>query len=104
MEKVVWKGKIKPGKFDEYKLLHDKIWPEMTENLNRQGIHNYTIWNNGDELFGYYEVESIEHMVTIKSNSDIARRWENVIKDLVDFTKDPDTGENLRYNQIFYHR
>ena len=36
---------------DEYIKRHDEIWPEMTEMLNESGIHNYSIWNVGDELF-----------------------------------------------------
>lgn len=52
MERYAWKATVLPGKMDEYKRRHSEIWPEMTTMLNQAGIHNYTIWNCGDELFG----------------------------------------------------
>ena len=57
MERFAWTAKLLPGKKEEYIRRHDEIWPEMTELLNKAGIHNYTIWLVGDELFGYYEAE-----------------------------------------------
>ena len=57
MERFAWKGRIKPGMAEEYKRRHDNIWPEMKELLKQAGICNYTIWSDGEELFGYYECE-----------------------------------------------
>ena len=50
-------GKIVPGMQEEYKKRHDNIWPEMKEVLAKAGIVNYSIWMQGEELFGYYECE-----------------------------------------------
>ena len=44
-----------PNMRDEYVRRHDEIWPEMIDELRAAGIRNYTIWNNGDELIGYYQ-------------------------------------------------
>ncbi|MFR1758649.1 MAG: L-rhamnose mutarotase, partial [Christensenellaceae bacterium] len=52
MEKVTWKGYVKDGMLEEYKRRHDEIWPEMIEMFAEAGVHNYTIWNVGNELFG----------------------------------------------------
>ncbi len=57
MEKYAWRGKIVPGMQEEYKKRHDNIWPEMKEVLADAGIVNYSIWMQGEELFGYYECE-----------------------------------------------
>ena len=54
MEKYAWRGKIVPGMQEEYKKRHDNIWPEMKEVLADAGIVNYSIWMQGEELFGYY--------------------------------------------------
>ena len=54
MERFAWKGRIKPGMTEEYKRRHDEIWPEMKALLKEAGICNYTIWSDGEELFGYY--------------------------------------------------
>ena len=37
---------------------HKEICPEMVELLKKVDIKNYTIWNCGEELFGYYEYEN----------------------------------------------
>ena len=42
---------------EEYVRRHQEIWPELVEVLRQAGIVNYTIWNCGSELFGYYECE-----------------------------------------------
>ena len=57
MEKYAWKAKIVDGAIDEYVRRHDALWDEMKRVLSEAGIVNYTIWNVGDELFGYYECE-----------------------------------------------
>ena len=76
MERYAWKGKIVEGKFDEYKKRHDEIWPELTQVLNDAGIHNYTIWNVGNELFGYYECEKgVDFALETQKKSPVVDRW-----------------------------
>ena len=55
MEKYAWKAMVKDGCIEEYKKRHDNIWDEMKKVLSDAGIVNYSIWNVGNELFGYYE-------------------------------------------------
>lgn len=57
MERYAWKATVKEGMLEEYVRRHNEIWPELTEVLRQAGIRNYTIWNCGSELFGYYECE-----------------------------------------------
>ena len=57
MERMAWKGRIKPGKKAEYIRRHKEIWPEMVSVLKEAGIVNYSIFCCGDELFGYYECQ-----------------------------------------------
>ena len=61
MERYAWRATVLPGKLAEYKRRHDDIWPEMRAVLAAAGIRNYTIWNVGDTLFGYYECDSVEY-------------------------------------------
>ena len=53
MERYAWKAIVLDGKLDEYIKRHDEIWPEMKQVLSDAGICNYSIWNVGDELFGF---------------------------------------------------
>lgn len=104
MEKFVWKGYVLEGKMDEYIKRHDEIWPEMTETLNEAGIYNYTIWNNGNELFGYYECENIDYALKIQSESNVVEKWNEYMKDILTIAKDENTNEQMRFIKVFSHR
>jgi L-rhamnose mutarotase len=104
MERYVWKGKLRPGKIDEYIRRHDQIWSEMSKLLDEAGIHNYTIWNQGDELFGYYECESIDHAIKVQSQSAVVERWNEYMKDVMEIRNDPKAGMGLVFKQVFYHK
>ena len=55
MERHAFAMKVKDGQMNTYRRKLGEIWPELTEVLKQAGIYNYTIWNVGNELFGYYE-------------------------------------------------
>ena len=103
MERFAWKARVLPGKLDEYIRRHDEIWPEMTEVLNQAGVHNYTIWNVGDELFGYYECESIAHAAKVQAESPVVDRWNAYMKDVMEMDMDPATGTSVMLRKVFYH-
>ena len=60
MRKVVLFKLKDSGMAQEYKYRHDHIWPEVIDVIRRSGIKNYSIWNIGDLLVGYYEIENDE--------------------------------------------
>ena len=84
MEKYAWRGKIVPGMQEEYKKRHDNIWPEMKEVLANAGIVNYSIWMQGEELFGYYECEKgVEYAAKVQAESDVVKKWDEYMKDIL---------------------
>jgi len=100
MEKLVWKGRIKPGMRDEYIRRHNEIWPEMEQALRDSGICNYSIWNCGDELIGYYECPSVEFARRFKENSETMQRWSASMQHVMEMVKDGH-GENLVYQKVY---
>ena len=103
MERYAWKARVLPGKLEEYIRRHDQIWPEMTAVLNAAGIRNYTIWNTGDELFGYYECDSVEFAARTQAQSPVVDRWNEYMKDVMVMEKDPVTGAQPLMRQVFFH-
>ena len=101
MERFAWKGRIKPGMQSEYKRRHDEIWPEMVELLKSAGIGNYTIWSDGDVLFGYYECDSILEAAKVQSESKVVKKWDEYMKDVMVMDKDPVTGAQPLLKQVF---
>jgi len=105
MERFAWKATLLPGKKDEYVRRHNEIWPEMTELLNNAGIHNYTIWRAGDDLFGYYEAErGVDFAARAQAESAIVDRWNIYMKDVMVMDIDPETGTAYKLEEVFYHR
>ena len=103
MEKVVWKGYVKEGMLDEYKRRHDEIWPEMSQMLHDAGIRNYTIWNVGNELFGYYEFEKgAQYALDYQANSPVVAKWNVYMDDILSFEED-ENGERASFRLMFDH-
>ena len=103
MERYAWKALVKEGKLDEYKRRHDNIWPEMKELLKSAGIKNYTIWNVGNELFGYYECEKgIDFAAKTQAQSEIVDCWNEYLKDVMTMEMDPVTGAQPKLTQVFF--
>lgn len=102
MEKYAWKATIKDGSLEEYCKRHDEIWPEMVEVLKLAGINNYTIWNVGNELFGYYECQTgIEFAAKVQSESTIVKKWDEYMKDILIMEMDPITKVQPKLTKVF---
>ena len=103
MERFAWSAHILPGKREAYIERHDHIWPEMKEVLTRAGIRNYTIWNTGDQLFGYYECDSLEYAAKVQAESEVVDRWNESMKEIMEIDMDPVTGTAVKLEQVFLH-
>ena len=102
MERMAWKGRIKPGCKAEYIRRHDAIWPEMKQLLKAAGICNYTIFANGEELFGYYECEKgVAFAERTQADSPVVDRWNEYMKDILELEMDPVTGAQPLMKQVF---
>ena len=102
MEKYAWSGRIADGMKEEYIKRHDEIWPEMVETLKSAGIKNYTIWNVGDTLFGYYECEmGIDYAAKVQKESPVVARWNEYMKGILIMDMDPVTGAQPKLEKVF---
>ena len=100
-QRYAWKAVVLPGMLEEYVRRHDNIWPEMKEVLKKAGIRNYTIWNVGNELFGYYECDDIAEAARIQAESPVVDRWNEYMKDVMLMEMDPETGAQPLMKQVF---
>ena len=102
MERYAWKATVKEGMLEEYVRRHNEIWPELTEVLRQAGIRNYTIWNCGSELFGYYECEKgADYAAAVQAGSPVVDRWNDYMKDVMVMEMDPVTGAQPLLTQVF---
>ena len=101
MQRYAWKATVKDGMLEEYIRRHDHLWPEMKEMLKKAGIRNYTIWNVGNQLFGYYECDSVEQAARVQAGSPINAKWDEYMQDVMVMEKDPVTGAQPLMKQVF---
>ena len=103
MERYAWKATVKEGCLEEYVKRHNEIWPELTALLKSAGISNYTIWNVGNDLFGYYECEKgVDFAAKTQAESPIVDRWNAYMKDVMVMEMDPVTGAQPMLKQVFF--
>lgn len=102
MERMAWKGRIKSGCKQEYVRRHDALWPEMAEVLKAAGICNYTIFANGEELFGYYECQyGIAFAEKVQAESPVVARWNTYMEEVLELEMDPETGAQPKLEPVF---
>ena len=102
MERYAWKATIVEGSLEEYQKRHDQIWPEMIAVLKEAGICNYSIWNVGNEMFGYYECEKgIEYAARVQAESSVVTKWNEYMKDILIMEMDPITGAQPKLSEVF---
>ena len=103
MERYAWKATVRDGMLEEYRRRHAAIWPEMVEVLKAAGIRNYTIWNSGNELFGYYECEKgVDFAASVQAKSPVVARWNDYMRDILEMEMDPQTGAQPLMRQVFF--
>lgn len=103
MERYAWKAVVKDGMKEEYVRRHNEIWPELVEVLKQAGIVNYSIWNVGNELFGYYECENgADYAARVQAESPVVDRWNEYMKDVMVMEMDPVTGAQPKAEEVFY--
>lgn len=103
MERYAWKAIVHKGCLEEYTRRHREIWPEMVSVLKEAGICNYTIWNVGDELFGYYECEKgLEYAARVQAESPVVAKWNDYMKDVMTMEFDPVTGAQKKLEPVFF--
>ena len=82
---------VKPEKVDEYVEAHRNVWPEMLDALRAAGIRNYTIYRNGNEMFGYFEADDLEAAARHVAAQEVNARWQDAMAELLD-ARVPDAG------------
>jgi L-rhamnose mutarotase len=102
MERFAWKAIVRDGKLDEYIRRHDAIWPELVAVLKEAGIRNYSIWNVGNELFGYFECEKgVDHAAQVQASSRVVDEWNDSMREVMSMVMDPETGAQPGMRQVF---
>jgi L-rhamnose mutarotase len=103
MKRVGFQFKINPERLEEYKKIHQAVWPEMLQALRKAGWHNYSLFAREDGLiFGYFETEvSLQAAQAKMAVSDVNTRWQEFMKPFTDADIRPD--ESFMELEEYFH-
>jgi L-rhamnose mutarotase len=90
---------VKPDRIDDYVAAHRDVWPEMLDAFRRAGIRNYTIFRDGNQVFGYFEADDLASAERFMAAQPVSARWQDSMADLLQ-QRVPDAGPS-RLEEIF---
>jgi len=76
--------RVRPDKIEEYSRAHREVWPEMLEALRGAGIHNYTIFRDGNQMFGYFEADDLAAAERHLAQQAVSTRWQDSMAKLLE--------------------
>jgi L-rhamnose mutarotase len=83
--------RVKPERIDEYVEAHENVWPEMLEALHGAGIRNYSIFRDGNQVFGYFEADDLDEAAQFLARQPVCTRWQDTMAELLE-ERVPDGG------------
>jgi L-rhamnose mutarotase len=83
--------RVRPDKIDDYVDAHRNVWPELRAALGDAGIRNYTIFRNGNEVFGYFESDDLDAAAAHMKAQEVNSRWQDAMAELLE-QRVPDAG------------
>ena len=89
MKRCAFKMQLKPGFEEEYKKRHDEIWPELSAELTKAGISDYSIFLD-EETLTLYGVQKVTDDNTADDlpQTEIVKKWWAWMKDIMDSNPD----------------
>jgi L-rhamnose mutarotase len=90
-ERVAFVLTVKPDRVDEYVRAHAEVWPEMLAALKEAGYRNYTIFRDGNRMFGYVETDDAAASAAAMECSPVNVRWQDAMAELLE-DRVPDAG------------
>ena len=89
MTRNAFKMKLKPGQVTEYKRRHDKIWPELANELRRAGVSDYSIILD-EETLTLFAVQKLadNHTAGDLPKSPVVRKWWDYMAPLMEVEPD----------------
>ncbi len=93
--------KLKPGALDQYIYWHDNIWPELKEEIARQGIAEITLFQLDDMVFLYSEVADSAAWDRLWA-SDVHHRWGSELMDPLMHYRDDGVVDSRELREIWH--
>ena len=98
MTRLALHSRLIPGTEEAYELEHARVWPELITVMNRAGIHDWSIWRSGRDLFHLVDCDDFEAAVAQLANDPVDQRWQKHMSQFVEsFAQNPDGTQQLNH-------
>jgi L-rhamnose mutarotase len=97
--------KVRPEKLDEYRKLHEAVWPGVLEMIKLCNIRNYSIYFRDGFLFSYFEYigEDYDSDMAKMAADPETQRWWDVCKPCQQPLESRKEGEWWSDMEEFFH-
>ena len=102
MTRVAFKMTLKPGFLAEYKKRHDEIWPELTLELSKAGITDYSIFfdEETNALFAVQK-QSENNTADLLTQTEIVKKWWKYMAEIMEVNPD-NSPVSLPLTEVFH--
>ena len=89
MKRNAFRMKLKKGFEQEYEKRHDEIWPELSAEITRAGVSDYSIYldEQTNTLFAFQKLSDDNTADDLPSNP-IVRKWWDYMSDIMETNPD----------------
>jgi L-rhamnose mutarotase len=95
--------KLKPGFEKEYQRRHDEIWPELSRELTRAGVYDYSIFLD-EETHTLFAVQKLAEDNTADQlpHHPVVRKWWDYMADIMEVNAD-NSPVSIPLVEVFHH-
>ena len=102
MERICFYLRIFPGTEAEYDRRHAEIWPELVEEIRESGIHNFSGFRRGTDVWYYAECEpDAATAFAVHGPKPANQRWNRYFRDVIAQITTA-AGELIRLDEVFH--
>ncbi len=89
MQRRAWLLRVKEGKEEEYRCAHANVWPELIQEAQKAGFRNHSCFMLGRTVIAYIEADDLDAAGQRTVGSDVQRRWNQAMSELLEETDSP---------------
>jgi L-rhamnose mutarotase len=104
VQRVCFVLQVTPGRLEEYKELHRRVWPEMRQALSDAGWHRYSLFLREDGLLvGYLETDDFEAAKARMAATEVNARWQSLTAPLFEQLREATADQSMAPLEEVFH-
>ncbi|TCU49570.1 L-rhamnose mutarotase [Curtobacterium sp. PhB146] len=88
MQRILSRTRLRAGNEAAYDAVHASIPPALAARLRDAGVHDWTVWRDGQDLVHLIEVEDYRAMRRALADDPVNAEWQETINPLLEADDD----------------